>query len=165
MARDYERMAVARNNRELARLLRTGPFDAALDAAIAASGLSLGALCERLTTDGVSVSRTALSYWRHGRSRPERSESLKAVAGLEEILGLPSSALLSLLGTRRPQAAGSGTPRVRSTGGSCGRRQPLLAAMHAPPDGQLAFLSVSDLLVVDEDSDVGVNASGWSPRR
>ncbi|WP_020387398.1 hypothetical protein [Kribbella catacumbae] len=148
-------MTVTRNNRELARLLRTGPFEEALDSAIAASGLSLGALCERLAADGVSVSRTALSYWRHGRSRPERSESLKAVARLEEILGLPSSALLTLLGARRPRGRWIGHPA-----GAVDRwklwpsSEPLLAALHAPPDGQLAFLSVSDLLVVDEDSEV-----------
>lgn len=142
-------------NRELARLLRTGPFEAALDSAISASGLSLGQVCDRLAADGVSVSRTALSYWRRGRSRPERSESLKAVARIEEILGLPDSSLLTLLGARRPRGRWVGHPA-----GTVDRwklwpsSEPLLAALNAPPDGQLAYLSVGDLLVIDEDSDV-----------
>lgn len=146
---------MTRARQEVARLLRTGPFEAALDSAITASGLSLGELCDRLGAEGVSVSRTALSYWRRGRSRPERSESLKAVAQMEEILGLPESSLLTLLGARRPRGRWVGHPA-----GSLDRwklwpsSEPLLAAMNAPPDGQLAFLSVGDLLVIDEVSEV-----------
>jgi transcriptional regulator with XRE-family HTH domain len=146
---------MGRANREVARLLRTGPFEAALDSAITAAGMSLEELRERLAAEGVSVSRTALSYWRRGRSRPERTESLHAVTRMEEILGLPASSLLTLLGARRPRGRWIGHPpgtlaRWRLWPSS----EPLLAALNAPPDGQLAFLSIGDLLVVDEDSDV-----------
>lgn len=89
--------------RELAHALRTGPFSGALHLAIEASGLRLEEIQERLSASGVMVSVTTLSYWRRGRSRPERPESLRAVRLLEEILGLPVEALICQLGPRRPR--------------------------------------------------------------
>lgn len=89
--------------RDLSHALRTGPFSAVLHLAIEASTLRLEEIQERLSAHGVSVSLTTLSYWRRGRSRPERPESLRAVRLLEEILGLPTESLISQLGPRRPR--------------------------------------------------------------
>ncbi len=89
--------------RELAVLLRTGPFERALRAAIAARGLSLERLHARLAERGAHVSLASLSNWQRGRSRPERSRSLAAVRELESILGLPADSLVALLGPRRPR--------------------------------------------------------------
>ncbi|MFV2116544.1 hypothetical protein ACFHW0_30050 [Micromonospora sp. LOL_025] len=89
--------------RDLAHALRTGPFSAALHLAIEDRGLRLEEIQEQLSAAGVSVSLTTLSYWRRGRSRPERSESIKAVRLLEQILSLPAESLIVQLGPRRPR--------------------------------------------------------------
>ncbi|MCP2166646.1 hypothetical protein [Goodfellowiella coeruleoviolacea] len=88
---------------ELADLLSTGPFAAALRAAIRARGLSLQRLQRRLHERGVPISVTALSYWQSGRRRPERPESLAALRHLEDVLDLPVGTLGSLLGPPRPR--------------------------------------------------------------
>jgi transcriptional regulator with XRE-family HTH domain len=88
---------------ELADLLVTGPFADALRVAIQVRGLSLERLQHRLKTRGAPVSVTALSYWQSGRRRPERPESLMALAHLEDVLGLPEAALSRLLGPPRPR--------------------------------------------------------------
>ncbi|MGH3714397.1 MAG: helix-turn-helix domain-containing protein [Micromonosporaceae bacterium] len=90
-------------NRELAQVLRTGPFSVALHLAIEARGWSLERIQRALLARGIGVSLSTLSYWRRGRSRPERPESLRAVGVLEEILGLPPQSLATLLGPRRPR--------------------------------------------------------------
>ncbi|MBB5872714.1 hypothetical protein F4553_006148 [Allocatelliglobosispora scoriae] len=89
--------------RDLVHALRTGPFSAALHLAIEDRGLRLEEIQARLAAAGVNVSVTTLSYWRRGRSRPERPDSLKAVHLLEEILALPAESLLAQLGPRRPR--------------------------------------------------------------
>ncbi|NUT36503.1 MAG: hypothetical protein HOV79_25900 [Hamadaea sp.] len=89
--------------RDLAHALRTGPFSAALHLAIEDRGLRLDEIQERLAAAGVTVSVTTLSYWRRGRSRPERPESMRAVRLLEEILTLPAESLVAQLGPRRPR--------------------------------------------------------------
>ncbi|GAA3031715.1 XRE family transcriptional regulator [Actinokineospora globicatena] len=137
-------------NNDVRRVLRTGPFDVALDAAIEASGLTLQRLCGRLSDRGITVSRTAISYWRSGRSRPERAESLVALGALEEVLGLPSASLVALLGGRKPRGRGvraPGTLSRRELWPSCGG---LLTGLESAPDGQVDYLGVSDALVVDE---------------
>ncbi|HCA86480.1 MAG TPA: hypothetical protein DEQ61_13815 [Streptomyces sp.] len=87
----------------LREALRDGPFATALDRAIRASGLSMERIQGRLAARGVTVSVTTLSYWRHGRSRPERPQSRQAIRLLEELLTLPDDSLVSLLGPRRPR--------------------------------------------------------------
>ncbi|WP_433308753.1 hypothetical protein ACQP0U_18695 [Micromonospora sp. CA-269861] len=89
--------------RDLAHALRTGPFSAALHLAIEDRGMRLEEIQQKLSTAGVSVSLTTLSYWRRGRSRPERPESIKAVRLLEAILSLPAESLIVQLGPRRPR--------------------------------------------------------------
>ncbi|MGW4212314.1 hypothetical protein ACWEIJ_30285 [Lentzea sp. NPDC004789] len=88
---------------ELADLLVTGPFADALRVAIQVRGLSLERLQHRLRMRGAPISVTALSYWQSGRRRPERPESLMALAHLEDVLGLPETALSRLLGPPRPR--------------------------------------------------------------
>lgn len=92
-----------RVQRDLQQVLRTGPFPAALHLAIEASGLTLEQLQVWLAEHGAMVSVPTLSYWRRGRSRPERRSSLRAVHLLEELLRLPPDSLVSLLGPRRPR--------------------------------------------------------------
>ncbi|MFD4788774.1 hypothetical protein ACFWN1_17270 [Streptomyces sp. NPDC058459] len=96
----------------LADALRKGPFDAALDSAIQVSGLSLDRIRHRLALRGVDVSVTTLSYWRRGRSRPERPRSRQAVRLLEELLELPTDSLVSLIGPRRPRGRWTGRDRA-----------------------------------------------------
>lgn len=78
-------------------------FAEALAKAVEASGLSLERIQHHLELRGVQVSLSTLSYWRRGRSRPERPESLQAVTALEEILKLPPGALTGSLGDKRPR--------------------------------------------------------------
>jgi hypothetical protein len=72
-------------------------FASALHTAIGASGLTLEQVRCQLEDAGVKVSLATLSYWRHGRSQPERASSLRAVRLLEQVLGLPTGALTTLL--------------------------------------------------------------------
>lgn len=89
--------------RDLAHAVRMGPFSATLHLAIEASGLTLDQVRQELASRGAFVSMATLSYWRRGLSRPERPESLLAVASLEEVLGLSTGALSGQLGPRRPR--------------------------------------------------------------
>ncbi|MGP3982078.1 hypothetical protein [Streptomyces sp. KR80] len=89
--------------RDIQEALRNGPFEAALDGAIRASGLSLDRIQHRLAARGIEVSVTTLSYWRRGRSRPERPQSRQAIRLLEDLLELPTDSLVSLLGPQRPR--------------------------------------------------------------
>jgi hypothetical protein len=94
---------------------RTGSFHTALRAAIEARGLTLERLQDRLAQHGIQVSVTSLSYWQHGRSQPERPDSIRAVTVLEKVLGTPAGALVALLGPPRPRGPRSlrGTPAER----------------------------------------------------
>jgi hypothetical protein len=83
-----------------------GEFPRAFDAAIRRRNVSLAWLQGRLAERGSPVSVTALSYWRSGRSQPERATSLDALDELERILGLGQGSLRELLGpSRRPGPA------------------------------------------------------------
>ncbi|MGA5819061.1 hypothetical protein ACPC54_14525 [Kitasatospora sp. NPDC094028] len=95
---------------DLTAALRTGPFHLALRTAIAARGLTLHRVRRHLALRGVNVGLTSLSYWQQGRRRPERPESLRAVAALEDVLDLPEHSLTRLLGPRRAAADPVGPP-------------------------------------------------------
>jgi len=95
----------------LGTVLHTGPFHTALRAAIRKRGLTLERLRSRLVRRGAPVALSSLSDWQHGRSRPERANSVRAVTALEEILGLPRGALMTLLAARRGTNRGSTGPR------------------------------------------------------
>lgn len=73
--------------------LPDGDFPERLGAAIAARGLGLERLSDRLRDRDVSVSASTLSLWRNGRTRPYREKSLKALRALEFILETPSGYL------------------------------------------------------------------------
>ncbi|WP_146073671.1 XRE family transcriptional regulator [Amycolatopsis sp. CA-126428] len=126
-------------------------FAVTLDTAIDETGLSLERLQHHLAARGVRLSRSALSYWRRGRSQPEREKSLVAVTHLESVLGLAPGTLTSQLGPRAPRGRWLGEPACRIE-----RRRlwPQLRAVSGqlkpPPDGQLSFWSVHDRMVLDE---------------
>ena len=95
--------AAQRTDERLARLLRTGPCDEALRAAVASSGLSLDRIQDRLKRRGSRISVATLSSWQSGRYRPERPSSLLVLSELEEVLGVPPEALSALIGPPRPR--------------------------------------------------------------
>ncbi|MFJ3594959.1 MULTISPECIES: hypothetical protein [unclassified Streptomyces] len=132
---------------EWVRAFRDGPFSQALSLAIRNSGLTLERLRYRLQRQGVRASTTALSYWQRGENQPERPESLQAVVALEKILGLPSGALLALIGPPRPRG-----PHLRHSPGSLSTRQvwdhpaafvAVLAMIDATPLDLHAFVPLS----------------------
>ncbi|WP_158881704.1 transcriptional regulator [Amycolatopsis anabasis] len=83
--------------REVGRLLETGPFSVALRAAIRARGLGLERIRYRILRRGVSISLATLSHWQSGRCRPDRPDSLAALGCLEEVLEVPPGSLVRLL--------------------------------------------------------------------
>ncbi|GAQ56221.1 hypothetical protein [Streptomyces acidiscabies] len=92
------------------------PFHEELRAAIAASGLSLDRIHERLRLRGVPVSAATLSSWQSGRHQPERRRSLSALAVLEDVLSLPPASLSARLAPPRPRGRwlppGDGLPAL-----------------------------------------------------
>jgi len=78
-------------------------FPDAFAEALARRGVSLSWLHQRLVERGHPVSPAALSYWRSGRSQPERGTSRDALVEIEHLLRVPPGALVSRLGpSRRP---------------------------------------------------------------
>jgi len=78
-------------------------FPEAFAEALAMRGVSLSWLHQRLVERGHPVSPAALSYWRSGRSQPERRTSRDALAEIEHLLRVPPGGLVSHLGpSRRP---------------------------------------------------------------
>ncbi|GLY54279.1 hypothetical protein [Lentzea sp. NBRC 102530] len=133
--------------------LRAGPFHAALRAAIEHRGLTLERLRDRLDRRGIHVSLSTLSYWRLGRSRPERADSLRAVQAIEAILGLPRHSLEALLGPPRPRGRwASKQRRTRDFGQMLEPAQSLAETVQAlvgPSDGDLRLWSQDDAAAVD----------------
>ncbi|MEU6154558.1 hypothetical protein ABZ816_31665 [Actinosynnema sp. NPDC047251] len=138
---------------EVEVLLRTGPFHAALRAAVERSGLTLERLRDRLDRRGIHVSLSTLSYWRLGRSRPERADSLRAVQAIETILGLPRHSLEALLGPPRPRGRWvSKQQQARQYGRMLEPAQSLAETVEAlvgPSDGNLRLWSQDDAATVD----------------
>ncbi|GAA4858330.1 hypothetical protein [Kitasatospora terrestris] len=130
-------------------------FAEVLNAAIEASGLSLDRIRSALAKQGVRVSITTLSYWRRGRSQPERATSLRAVHLLEELLGLRHTTLTALLGPPRPRGrwvAQTGTPdglRVEQVWPGEQEIAEVFAELDAPASGELERLSIHDSYFVD----------------
>lgn len=143
---------------QLAGALRDGPFSRALSLAIEVSGLSLQRLQYRLGEVGVHLSTTTLSYWRTGRSRPERPDSLRGVRVLERVLDLPPSALTSLLGPRRPRGRWvrpePGVFRVEQLMPMAGVAARLASQLEMPQAPELDRLSVADQLWIGPDRTV-----------
>ena len=122
---------------ELASALRTGPFHVALRAAINARGLSLQRVQHHLARRGVNVGVTSLSYWQQGARRPQRSESLRAVRALEEILRLPEESLIHLLTRDRPTVGAPWSTARRSWSEATAAAERLRAELGLEPDDGL----------------------------
>ncbi|WP_354641609.1 XRE family transcriptional regulator [Kitasatospora camelliae] len=129
-------------------------FAEVLNAAIEASGLSLDRIRSALAQQGVRVSITTLSYWRRGRSQPERAASLRAVQLLEELLGLRVGSLTSLLGPPRPRGrwvtqTAPDSLRVEQVWPGEQEIAEIFEELDAPPTGDLERLSIHDSYFVD----------------
>ncbi len=118
----------AEADERLARLLRAGPFEQALRAAVAASGLSLDRIQDRLERRGARISAATLSFWQSGRYRPERSSSLRVLAELEEVLGVEPGSLRALLGPPRPRGRATAVADKRGLEASSGFGVPDVAS-------------------------------------
>ena len=78
-------------------------FPEAFAEALSRRDVSLSWLHQRLVERGHPVSPAALSYWRSGRSQPERGTSREALVEIERLLRVPPGTLVSRLGpSRRP---------------------------------------------------------------
>ncbi|MBB5152798.1 hypothetical protein [Saccharopolyspora phatthalungensis] len=143
---------------ELAELLRTGPFEAALRTAIRASRLSLERIQHRLRARGTPVSITALSYWQSGRRRPERPDSLLALQQLEQVLSVPEGALSALLGPPRPRGrtrqVPADAPPLSALWSENESAAELLTKIDTSHDSKLARLSHHDVVHVDQHGEL-----------
>lgn len=73
-------------------------FAATFRSAIAARGVTLTWLRERLAASGNPISAATLSYWRSGARRPEGPQSLSAVEEIESLLQIDTGSLRQLVG-------------------------------------------------------------------
>ncbi|MFD0529280.1 hypothetical protein ACFQ1I_24075 [Kitasatospora arboriphila] len=129
-------------------------FAEVLNAAIEASGLSLDRIRAALAHQGVRISVTTLSYWRRGRSQPERAASLRAVHLLEELLALRRGTLSSLLGPPRPRGRWIAPTthdalRVEQVWPGEQEIAEVFEELDAPPTGDLERLSIHDSYFVN----------------
>lgn len=128
-------------------------FASRLRQAISDRGLSLQMIVQELSERGTPVTIATLSYWQSGRSRPERTKSLEALAVLEDVLELPDGELSSRLPQRKPR--GRYAKNVVHTPDST-RFVPaydianrLMAEMGLPWNDALRRMSIHDRIHVD----------------
>lgn len=137
------------------RLGETGSFPEVLRAAIRARGLGLERIQERLSREGISVSLATLSYWQNGRSRPERPESLVALARLEEVLGLPEGTLLGHLPPPRKRGrwlkAAGADHRMSAFWTQPEQVSDLVSGLDTRWDDRLARISQHDRVTIGSD--------------
>lgn len=142
-------------SQELARAIRTGPFELAIKLALRDSGLSLDRIEHRLACQGLRVSASSLSNWQTGRSRPERTESLQVLRGLERLLRLPADSLLQLLGPRRPRGRWvrhvPGSVRYDALFEDHDRLAAILGEVNDSDDHRRHSLSVDERVTLDAD--------------
>jgi hypothetical protein len=113
-------------------------FPEAFATALTRRGVSLAWLHQRLVERGHPVSPAALSYWRSGRSQPERGTSREALVEIELLLRVPPGELVGQLGpSRRPGPR----PGERSTRELLADRPGMLRAL-----GELGFEGLYDEL-------------------
>ncbi|MFL6111714.1 MAG: hypothetical protein ACJ786_10225, partial [Catenulispora sp.] len=127
-------------------MLHTGPFHAALRAAIRERGLPLERLRWHLARRGIPVAVSSLSGWQHGHAVPTRPGSVQAVQALEEILRLPPSSLVTLLTKAR---SGDGPGGGGGTTGSTNALDELLDAVPGSRRDDLDVLSLQEKVVMD----------------
>ncbi|MFD5552562.1 helix-turn-helix domain-containing protein [Streptomyces sp. NPDC127068] len=135
-------------------------FSSALREALARSGLSLERVSERLRGQGVRVSPASLSSWQRGLSRPERPHSMRALEALEVLLDLPTSALRSRLGPRRPRGRLARSPQPPFTHPAL-KDSTAVRALAGDPHGldpDVQSVLIHDTLTVGE----GATMSGMS---
>jgi len=128
-------------------------FAEALTRAVDETGLSLERIQHHLGQRGLQVSLSTLSYWRRGRSRPERPESLKVVAVLEEILGLPDGDLTGRLGRKRPRGRWVDQPLTLEHiwDEQAGDLGGVMAQIHRLGPTPMTYLSLRDVQVIGSD--------------
>jgi hypothetical protein len=99
----------------------------------------------------VRFSVATLSYWQSGRRRPERAESLQALALLEAVVRVAPSALSSLLGPPRPRGrrCKAATPPLHAMWSPRVHAAELLAGMDISDDALLSRLSQYDCCTID----------------
>ena len=124
-------------------------FPDALRTAVRRSGRSLESLRRRLEERGSSVSIATLSYWQSGRSQPQRSASLEAVAHLEEILGVPRGHLVSRLGPPRRPGPTRGLPTAAPLPDEIPLGQRALEELGFGVHHELVDVTVHDTIDVD----------------
>lgn len=101
--------------RELSVDARSAPtFAHAFREATDQRGLSLERITYHLRRRGHDLSAATLSYWRTGRSVPQRSASIAALGALEEIVGVERGSLASLVPPRPARTAAEGRNAVRA---------------------------------------------------
>jgi hypothetical protein len=88
-------------------------FPQAFAEALVRRGVSLAWLQERLVERGHPVSPAALSYWRSGRSQPERGTSLEALVEIERLLRVEPGHLVDRLGPSRRPGPRPGEKNIR----------------------------------------------------
>ncbi|GAA5157929.1 helix-turn-helix domain-containing protein [Ornithinimicrobium tianjinense] len=126
-------------------------FAHVLRAAVQRRGLGLERLRERLQARGASVSVATLSYWQSGRSRPERADSLRALAVLEDILELDDGELRGLLPPPRPRGRLSPPTVERSSLMPSGDVVKSLLGELGVDEAALTRLSLHDIYHLHED--------------
>jgi len=89
-------------------MLEYESFHVAVRSAIERRGLSLDRLRDHLAARDVRISTSTLSNWQRGTGLPRSSESLRALAALEEVLGVPDGSLAR----QADRGAGSGPAPV-----------------------------------------------------
>jgi hypothetical protein len=88
-------------------------FPEAFADALRRRGVTLAWLHQRLAERGHPVSPAALSYWRSGRSQPERGTSRDALVEIERLLRVPPGGLTDRLGPSRRPGPRPGEKSVR----------------------------------------------------
>lgn len=140
---------------ELMRAIRTGPIELAIKLALRDCGLSLARVQYRLARHGPRVSTSTLSNWKTGRSRPERSDSIRALRGLEQLLELPRDSLLRLVGPRRPRGRWTGhvpgSVRYDALFDDYARLAAILDEVNDADDQRCLALSIQDRVMLDHD--------------
>ncbi len=132
-------------------------FPDAFAQALARRGVSLAWLHDRLVELGHPVSPAALSYWRSGRSQPERGTSRDALVEIERLLRVAPGTLVSKLGPSRRPGPRPGEKSVREIFADTPGMQEALAAV--------GFEGLYDELVEQmRHLTVDVDASGHTTR-
>ncbi|WP_409497080.1 hypothetical protein [Amycolatopsis sp. cmx-11-12] len=95
---------------------------------------------------GIRIALSSLSDWQHGRTRPGRASSLRAVEVLEEILEIPRGALLKHLDVAAGRVLPASRQGIDDRTGPVGE---LLGRLSGSRDWNLELLSEEHSVTVD----------------